>query len=170
MRWAVAYDGAEGAPASRLRPSLAQRARVPPVDYVDKPSRRRATTKGVQFFVSPGAQFLMSFDSGEREPGMERRSGARELVAVGSLDDLSGGGEQADALMEGGGPDPASGAQVGERKRLSGFGERGHDALVERGGGDQPRSRPAHPQSASPQVHVVPIRLRRRRLQQTETA
>ena len=38
--------------------------------------------------------------------------------------------------MEGGGPDPASGAQVGERKRLSGFGERRRDALVERGSGD----------------------------------
>ncbi len=55
---------------------------------------------------------------------MERRSAVRETVAVDGLDDAASGGEQADALVEGGGPDPASGAQVGERKRLLGFGER----------------------------------------------
>ena len=40
-----------------------------------------------------------------------------------------------------GGPDPAAGAQVGERKRLVGLGEGRHDALVERGrvDGDGPR-------------------------------
>ena len=43
---------------------------------------------------------------------------ARETVAVAGLDDAAGGGEQADALVEGGGPDPASCAQVGERQRL----------------------------------------------------
>jgi len=67
---------------------------------------------------------------------MERPSGVRETVAVDGLDDAASGGEQADALVEGGGPDPASGAQVSERKRLLGFGERGHDALIERGSGD----------------------------------
>ncbi len=35
--------------------------------------------------------------------------------------------------MEGGGPDPASGAQVGERKRPLGFGERRRDALLSEG-------------------------------------
>src|SRR5882724_5967137 len=47
-------------------------ARVPPMDSVDDPLRRRRTTatkitqsddRGVQFFVSPGVQFRMSFDS-----------------------------------------------------------------------------------------------------------
>ena len=38
--------------------------------------------------------------------------------------------------MQGDGPDAATGAQVGERKRLSGFGERRRDALIERGSCD----------------------------------
>jgi hypothetical protein len=67
---------------------------------------------------------------------MERRSAVFETVAAGGLDDAAGGGEQADALVESGGPDPTSGAQIGERKRLSGFGERRRDALVERGRGN----------------------------------
>ena len=75
-------------------------------------------------------------EAGERELGTERRSGVCETVAVDGLDDAAGGGEQADALVESGGPDPASGAQVGERKRLLGFGERRRDALVERGSVD----------------------------------
>ena len=41
---------------------------------------------------------------------------------VDGLDDAASVGEQADALVESGGPDLASGAQVGERKRLLCFG------------------------------------------------
>ena len=67
---------------------------------------------------------------------MERRSAVCETVAAGGLNDAASGGEQADALVESGGPDPTSGAQIGERKRFSGFGERRRDAFVEQGRGD----------------------------------
>ena len=61
--------GPQGPPTRAAPPLLRalRSARGPPVDYVDKPLHRRVTTKGVQFFVSPGAQLLMSFDSQRRE-------------------------------------------------------------------------------------------------------
>ena len=51
-------------PRGSTGPSRARHARVPPVDYLDKPCRPSAfTATGVQFFVSPGVQFRMSFDT-----------------------------------------------------------------------------------------------------------
>ena len=46
--------------------------------------------------------------------GTERRSAVCETVAVDGLDDAASGGEQADALVESGGPDPASGGVVSQ--------------------------------------------------------
>jgi hypothetical protein len=56
--------GPSRARRSVAREGTARHARVPPVDYLDKPYRPSAfTATGVQFFVSPGVQFRMSFDT-----------------------------------------------------------------------------------------------------------
>src|SRR5208283_233443 len=116
------------------RPGLRARRGMTPVKAV-RPRLPLGWMKG-RWLCRPGVPVPIPTrcrEAGKREPGTERRSGVRETVAVDGLDDAAGVGEQADALVEGGGPDPASGAQVGERKRLLCFGERRRDALIERG-------------------------------------
>ena len=57
--------GPSRARRSVAREGTARHARGPPVDYLDKPCHPSAfKATGVQFFVSPGVQFRMSFDSG----------------------------------------------------------------------------------------------------------
>jgi hypothetical protein len=55
-----------------------------------------------------------------------------EEVAVRRFDDAAGSGHGGQTLVEGGSAQAAQGAQIGEWLRVSGFGEGGGDALVDR--------------------------------------
>ena len=55
-----------------------------------------------------------------------------EAVAFRCFDDAASGGHGGQALVERGGADAAQGAQIGEWLRVTGFGEGGGDALVDR--------------------------------------
>ncbi len=54
-----------------------------------------------------------------------------EAVAVDGLDDVAGGGEGREPLVEGGVPGPALGADLGEGLRLAGLGQDRSERLNE---------------------------------------
>ena len=60
-----------------------------------------------------------------------RCSASSEAIAIVGLDEVAGGGQGSQALVEGGGADAAQRAQLGERQRAVDIGERHGDALVD---------------------------------------
>ena len=63
---------------------------------------------------------------------MPGRSAVDEAIAAVGFGDATGGAQCGDALVERGGADSGLGSQLGERDRLTGIGEDGQDAIIER--------------------------------------
>ena len=62
------------------------------------------------------------------------RSATGEVIALVRPAEAAGGGQGCEALVEGGGADAASRAQLGKRQRAVDIGECGSDALVDGAG------------------------------------